>query len=289
MTLDFLIIMKLTIITINYNNRDGLQKTIDSIVCQTWRDFEWIVIDGGSTDGSKELIEQYKHYFVYWCSEPDKGVYNAMNKGIVKAQGEYLNFMNSGDCFYSKYTLQKVFSEDLSADIVSGLVMLSDGTRLYQYQENIVRLLVCDSICHQSSFFKRKLFDNSLYREDYRIVSDWIALVEWLLLEKKSLYHIDVTVAVYDITGISSEKGVIQAERNRYLSDRFGLIGKELPVLYKEFDHLKGELNIPAVNMLRYLYYDAPRWFSIMYRLISFVVMLKDFLFRTSSYKFFRS
>ena len=97
--------MKLSIITVNYNNKAGLQKTIDSVVCQTWRDFEWIVIDGGSTDGSKELIEQYQQHFAYWCSEPDKGVYNAMNKGISKAKGEYLNFMNSGDCFYNEYSL----------------------------------------------------------------------------------------------------------------------------------------------------------------------------------------
>ena len=85
--------MKLSIITINYNNKEGLQRTIDSVIGQTWHDFEWIIIDGGSKDGSKELIEQYQQYFAYWCSEPDKGVYNAMNKGIKHAQGEYLLFL----------------------------------------------------------------------------------------------------------------------------------------------------------------------------------------------------
>ena len=80
--------MKLSIITVNYNNREGLQRTIDSVVSQTFRDFEWIVIDGGSTDGSKELIKQYADHFSYWVSEPDKGIYNAMNKGILKATGE---------------------------------------------------------------------------------------------------------------------------------------------------------------------------------------------------------
>ena len=85
--------MKLSIITVNLNNREGLQKTIDSVVNQTFRDFEWIVIDGGSTDGSKELIEQYADHFAYWVSEPDKGIYNAMNKGIKVAKGEYLQFL----------------------------------------------------------------------------------------------------------------------------------------------------------------------------------------------------
>ena len=94
--------MKLSIITVNLNNRDGLQRTIDSVVSQTFTDYEWIVIDGGSTDGSRELIGQHQDRFAYWCSEPDKGIYNAMNKGIAHAKGEWLQFLNSGAWLYSK-------------------------------------------------------------------------------------------------------------------------------------------------------------------------------------------
>ena len=89
--------MILSIITINYNNSDGLQRTIESVLSQTWTDFEWIVIDGGSTDGSLDIIKKHASHFSFWCSEPDTGIYNAMNKGITHAKGEYLNFMNSGD------------------------------------------------------------------------------------------------------------------------------------------------------------------------------------------------
>ena len=90
---------KLTIITINFNHKEGLKRTIDSIVNQTFIGYEWIVVDGGSTDGSKELIEQYKDHFAWWCSEPDKGVYNAMNKGISHATGEALPrlYISSGE------------------------------------------------------------------------------------------------------------------------------------------------------------------------------------------------
>lgn len=105
--------MKLSIITINFNNRDGLQRTINSVLSQSFKDFEWIVIDGGSTDGSRNLLEIYKKYFSYWCSEPDKGVYNAQNKGISVAKGEYMSFMNSGDIikhrslrYYSPYRVE---------------------------------------------------------------------------------------------------------------------------------------------------------------------------------------
>ena len=91
--------MKFSIITINYNNVEGLRNTIKSVVNQTYTDYEFIIIDGGSTDGSVEVIKEYANIITYWVSEPDKGIYNAMNKGIEVANGEYLNFMNSGDCF----------------------------------------------------------------------------------------------------------------------------------------------------------------------------------------------
>ena len=100
--------MKYSIITINYNNRDGLEKTIQSVINQTCQDFEFIIIDGGSTDGSVDIIKKYNDRINYWVSEPDKGIYNAMNKGILQAHGEYLNFMNSGDCFFDNEVLNKV-------------------------------------------------------------------------------------------------------------------------------------------------------------------------------------
>ena len=87
--------MKLSIITINYNNCDGLRKTIESVIAQTTRDFEYIVIDGGSTDGSVDVIKEYADYIDYWVSEPDKGIYNAMNKGTRAAHGDFLLFLNS--------------------------------------------------------------------------------------------------------------------------------------------------------------------------------------------------
>jgi len=97
----------LSIITINYNDKVGLERTLKSVVTQTYKAFEFLVIDGGSTDGSKELIEANKANINYWVSEPDKGIYNAMNKGIIKANGEYLLFINSGDELFSPTVLEE--------------------------------------------------------------------------------------------------------------------------------------------------------------------------------------
>lgn len=115
--------MKLSIITVNLNNLEGLKRTYESVVCQTFTDYEWIVIDGGSTDGSREFIEQHQDKFAYWCSEPDKGIYNAMNKGIIHAQGEYLNFMNSGDCLACEETLARVLVPNHTEDIIYGVTV----------------------------------------------------------------------------------------------------------------------------------------------------------------------
>ena len=112
--------MKYSIITVNFNNRDGLRKTIESVIHQTCRDYEYIVIDGGSTDGSVDVLKEYDKNIDYWVSEPDKGIYNAMNKGITQAHGEYLNFMNSGDCFYDKNVLENLCEKGLSSDIIVG-------------------------------------------------------------------------------------------------------------------------------------------------------------------------
>ena len=89
---------KVSVITISYNNAEGLRRTIESVVAQNYSDYEYIIIDGGSTDNSRQIIESYADHISYWVSEPDKGVYNAMNKGIAQATGEYLHFLNSGDC-----------------------------------------------------------------------------------------------------------------------------------------------------------------------------------------------
>ena len=108
---------KISIITINYNNLEGLKRTMESVVNQTWREFEYIVIDGGSTDRSAAYIASQSENIDYWVSEPDNGIYNAMNKGIAKATGEYLLFLNSGDSFYDANVLQNVsnfFNNDLS-------------------------------------------------------------------------------------------------------------------------------------------------------------------------------
>lgn len=211
--------MKLSIITVNLNNKVGLQKTIDSVIFQTFKDFEWIVIDGGSTDGSKELIEKYSDYISYWVSEPDKGIYNAMNKGIRVAKGEYLQFLNSGDYYVNKEVLVEFFSTLYSHDILFGNTLASkDGNlRRINYQNDYLTCyrLVKGTINHQAAFIKRQLFnDYGLYDESLKIVSDWKFFFESIVVHKCSVKHINNDVVIYDSSGISStNSNLLKQER----------------------------------------------------------------------------
>lgn len=218
--------MKLSIITVNLNNRDGLKKTIDSVVSQTFRDFEWIVIDGGSTDGSKELIEQYAEHFAYWVSEPDKGIYNAMNKGIKVSKGEYLHFLNSGDWLCDNQVLENIFVRNHYSEVLCGDYYREDG-KLYSclgelwngIEEDITLFTLFDySIQHSGcAFIKRSLFDEyGLYDEELRIASDWKWFLQVLGFGEASLKRIDVPISVYDTTGVSSIQ-IEQREKERKL------------------------------------------------------------------------
>ena len=150
--------IKLSIITINYNNLSGLKKTIESVKSQTFQDYEWIVIDGGSTDGSKELIEENKEYFSYWVSEPDKGIYDAMNKGTILAQGEYCQFLNSGDYLIAPDTLAKIFNRPLQADVNYGDVWFIKDNKVIEkrtYPDKItLSFLFKSPLGHQATFVK---------------------------------------------------------------------------------------------------------------------------------------
>jgi len=170
---------KLSVITICYNIKDEIERTCESIVNQTNKNFEWIVVDGGSTDGTVEILNKYKKHIDVLISEPDKGIYNAMNKGIKRATGEFLNFMNGGDCFASSQVVDDFLKQDTDGvDIFYGNInVISNGSKTYlsSYPHKLEKLWFCKHcIGHQATFIRRELFEKyGLYNEQYRIVSDW--------------------------------------------------------------------------------------------------------------------
>lgn len=201
----------LSIITVNRNNDSGLKKTIESVISQTYSNFEFIIIDGASADSSTGLIREYAGYLSYWISEPDNGTYHAMNKGIKAAKGEYCLFLNSGDYLVDNNVLERIFSKETKADIISGNVLKmrsNNKFRRVSSPESVSLHKLCiHSLPHQASLIRRSLFDETgNYNESYMIASDWEFFLKALVIFEKSYQHISLDVSYFRIGGVSSSK-----------------------------------------------------------------------------------
>lgn len=201
--------MKLSVITINYNNCEGLRRTVESVVSQTATDYEYIVIDGNSSDGSKDVISQYAGKGIdKWVSEPDTGIYNAMNKGIVRAEGEYCIFMNSSDTFFKSDVLERVIPQLRRAHYYVGDTYREDfrGNICRAPEKVTAQGLIRHPLQHQSTFIKTCLLKERPYLEKYRIVSDWEQMVYWLIMKDATYWKLNMIVSRFDIEGFSSQK-----------------------------------------------------------------------------------
>lgn len=260
--------MKFSIITVNLNNKLGLQKTLDSVICQTWKGYEWIVIDGGSTDGSKELIEQYQQYFAYWCSEPDKGIYNAMNKGVSHAINDYLLFLNSGDCLHNEDVLAKINSLNTDVDVLTGIsVSQETGKPMKVLHSDILRQLFYDSLNHQATFIKRSLFERHKYNEDNKIVSDWEFFIQTILIDGSTFEYSDIVVADFDISGISNQpkwNELQKLERKQIIDKYFS------PYIQKDLSHYFEICSSTYYKNIRFLYDNSKTLSSIFRKINSF-------------------
>ena len=207
----------LSIITVNYNNNKGLIASIESIKQQSFTDYEHIIIDAGSTDGSLETIKQYTEessHLSFWCSEPDKGVYDGMNKGIEHASGVYFNFLNSGDCL--KKDILRHIDFDGTKYIYGDVSILFPNNRVDNitspYPVDPIFIILKDTICHQACFIHKSLFNNKRYDITYKLASDWIHIVENIIFKECSYKHVPFSVVDYDGCGMSATSGSLGVE-----------------------------------------------------------------------------
>lgn len=209
----------LCIITINYNNASGLLKTIESVVMQTQQPFEYIVIDGGSKDDSVKHIQQFSTNIHYWVSEPDTGIYNAMNKGIKAAKADYLLFLNSGDCLVDNAVIASAYNHLKSNEgIIYGNLQLIKNeiitTEISPKKIGIYELMM-STIWHPTAFIKRELFLNyGLYNEQLSIVADYEFFVRCIVKHKVSSKYINLPITIFDLSGVSNNP---QYEQKRNL------------------------------------------------------------------------
>ncbi|WP_163400280.1 glycosyltransferase family 2 protein [Flavobacterium fluviatile] len=200
--------LKLSIITINYNDIRGLQKTVESVIKQSSKDFEYIVIDGGSADGSAEYVLAHDEYLNYWVSEPDQGIYNAMNKGILNAKGDYFLFLNSGDVL--------VDDPEIISKIVSILnhravyyapiyIEQNENQKIVDYPSKIdEKFAFTNTICQQAVIYHASVFENNLFDEKLKYISDW--KMHFSLFKRKIKFiHLNIPFAIYDSNGLTSK------------------------------------------------------------------------------------
>ena len=211
--------MKLSIITINYNDAKGLQKTLNSTISQTCTEFEHVIVDGVSPDLSVQVIEQYakdaseRGIKVNWISEKDKGIYNAMNKGIKMASGEYIEILNAGDILAGDDVVEKMYKaleEKNYPEILYGnmIKVSGDGKVIGKSKETPYSFLnyFVATLNHDCAYIKRSLFGEDrygLYDEELKIVSDWKWYTEAIGLGTVCPVYVDIDVTIFDATGIS--------------------------------------------------------------------------------------
>jgi glycosyltransferase involved in cell wall biosynthesis len=240
---------KISIITINYNDAKGLERTITSVINQSSLIFEYIVIDGGSTDASLEVIRKYQNKINYFVSEKDSGIYNAMNKGIKVATGEYLFFLNSGDHFFNRDVVKKCTSFLQEEDLVYfNIEIKGNNTSKIVSYPNILRFsdFYEGGICHQSVFIKKTLFEMiGLYDEELKIVSDWKFFILALFKHNCSYKKVNETLSTYYLGGLSSQINNFE-ERNSVIKEHFN-------GFFEDYDEYLINRNLIDTNRFRML------------------------------------
>lgn len=242
--------MTLSIITINRNNAAGLQKTMQSVVSQTSADFEYIVIDGASTDDSVSIIQAHAAQRpIAWVSERDKGIYNAMNKGISRASGDYIMILNSGDCLASPDVISRMtdaLRQAGSPDICYGNIIKiwPDGHTLRDTQIAGAPTLLdfyLGTLNPDGAYIRRTLFEQyGPLNEEFKICSDWAWFLKAIPLGGATTYHTDIDTIYFDMTGVS-ESG----ERSRQIirSERQQVLARELPpAILADYDRYGDDL-----------------------------------------------
>ena len=205
--------MKLSIITVCKNAQNTLERTLESIIKQTYKNIELIVFDGNSSDNTVGIIERYMHHISFFHSGDDSGIYNAMNKALSKASGDYVLFFNAGDTFCDNEVLERVIEKiklNNCPDFAFGWarIIYSQGEccrvdKFLNYKRKT--FFVNENICHQSIFYKRNLFNNDCYDESFKIYADWDFNARCVRTKGVNMFALDIPVCNFYLGGLSTD------------------------------------------------------------------------------------
>lgn len=292
--------MKISIVTINYNNAEGLRRTLRSVAAQTYSNIEHIVIDGGSNDGSVDIIKEYVNqcvtYDVLWVSEKDKGIYDAMNKGVKKATGDYVWILNSGDAVAAPNVIERMVAvldadsqeprvESREIDLLMGNIVRVRGNKkeYAPFPKTVDDRRIDDRLTPQpidvsmltfysgtvpqdAAFVKRELFEKYGYFDDkLKICADWKLYLNMIALGGVRPWYVDIDVVLFDMTGISNANNELRlAERKAYLKEvlptsvRKDYEACSQPI--RQYERLKRHHVWPLVHFLERVLFKLEKW-----------------------------
>ena len=264
----------LSIITINYNNKIGLKRTFNSVINQTYNNYEYIVIDGDSSDGSKNLINENKNKIHYSLSEPDSGIYNAMNKGIKNARGTYLLFLNSGDELCNEEILEKIHKEIHTDDLIyfNLIQIFKDKENEIDFPEKLNYYnLIQGTIGHPSTFIKKDIFQKiGLYDESLKLVSDWKFFILAILKYKCTYRKVNIPLSKFFMDGLSSNnKKLVRYERKNVLEKYFANF-------YKKYKKEKRKKRLYKFINISIHFNNLSKSIKLLYLKIKYHVLIKS-------------
>lgn len=262
----------LSIITVNFNDNNGLIKTLECLKKQNFSSYEHIIIDANSTDGSQNTIKKYEKEtsnLTFWVSEPDKGIYDGMNKGIEHAKGEYVYFLNSGDILLDN--ILQLIPFDGTQYIYGDAIVRTDlKTETWKFPDIPDFIFLSNnSLPHQSSFIHRSLFKEHKYNINYRIISDWAHSIQSIILEKCSYKHLDFAISICEGTGVSSNLKSLEKERSKWISENLPLPLGQALIECAEFEKSAFRSIIPLLNKTRKFQKRAKKIVLLLYRINS--------------------
>jgi glycosyltransferase involved in cell wall biosynthesis len=270
-----------SVITVVRNGASTIEKTILSVINQDYKDFEYLIIDGLSTDGTLDIINKYTDKIKTVISEPDKGIYDAMNKGITVSNGDWIYFLGSDDLLYENSTLSQVFSNDHpGVDVLYGNVKFLHSHQIYDGEYNFEKLCI-RSPCHQAVFYRKKLYEEfGNFNINFTTASDYVLHVKTFSGGAKWKY-INQTIAIFNDTGAS-------------------FVGKRDKAFYNElfkicYDNLGAKISDLALSRLFYSTYlhfflshklsEDFKYLSLIVKKVGFFSLIKNFFILFLKYK----
>lgn len=213
----------ISIITVSYNASTTIEQTILSVIKQTYKNIEYIIIDGGSQDKTIDIIKKYENRISYWISESDKGIYDAMNKGLAVATGDYVLFLGADDKLFSDDTITKIIPSLKEEQIYYGDSYITQIRKIYWGKFNKYKLSL-GNICHQAIFYPKKIYKTKHYKTEYKIYADYVYNLELFPFYK--FKYLNETISIFNYNGVSSSQN-----DSCFSKDQYYIILKTLGIL----------------------------------------------------------